>query len=112
VSPIGIPIINKTQRLRPVYVGDVAKVLEHLIRDEEANGRVVELFGPREYYYENLVKLWLDTTRRSVTVTYPPKFLLRFMASALNRVVALPMITPDEIDRVYIYLTQLLVDCR
>lgn len=88
------------QRLRPVYVGDVAAILSTLQKDDRGMGKVIELYGPREYYFGRLVQLFLEMTKRNINVFPVPKVLYKLLAGVYDRVTALPMITPDEVERV------------
>ncbi|KAI8913802.1 hypothetical protein DFJ77DRAFT_464730 [Powellomyces hirtus] len=101
--PGGIPLMNggKT-RIRPTYVGDVAHVLGKLENDDRAVGQIVELYGPKEYYYAALVEFFLDVTRRHQVAVYLPKFLGKALAAITNSVLAIPIISPDEIERLYV----------
>ncbi|KND03726.1 uncharacterized protein SPPG_01186 [Spizellomyces punctatus DAOM BR117] len=101
--PGGIPILNggKT-RIRPTYVGDVAHVLAKLEKDDRAVGKVVELYGPKEYYYASLVEFFLDVTRRDLAAVYVPKFFAKTAAAILDKGMATPIIAPDEVERLYV----------
>ncbi|KAI9013222.1 hypothetical protein BC832DRAFT_590177 [Gaertneriomyces semiglobifer] len=102
--PGGMPILNggKT-RIRPTYVGDVAHVLGLLQKDERALGKIVELYGPKEYYYRSIVEFFLDVTRRDKSALYLPKPIAKMAAAILDQVTAVPVIpTADEVERLYI----------
>ncbi|TPX68591.1 hypothetical protein SpCBS45565_g03027 [Spizellomyces sp. 'palustris'] len=101
--PGGIPILNggKT-RIRPTYVGDVAHVLAKLEKDDRTVGKVVELYGPKEYYYASLVEFFLDVTRRDLAGIYVPKFFAKTVAAILDKGMATPIIAPDEVERLYV----------
>jgi NADH dehydrogenase (ubiquinone) 1 alpha subcomplex subunit 9 len=73
--PLGIPLANGgQQKLRPVYVGDVAAILSSLLKNDNTQGKqLIELYGPKEYYYHRLIQLFLDTTKRDVSLVHLPK---------------------------------------
>ncbi|KAI8818134.1 uncharacterized protein EV422DRAFT_538840 [Fimicolochytrium jonesii] len=101
--PVGIPMVNggKT-RVRPVYVGDVAHVLAKLQYDDRAVGKIVELYGPKEYHYAALVEFFLDITRREKSAIPVPKVIAKAIAAASNAVMAFPVISPDEVERLFV----------
>ncbi|KAJ3158380.1 hypothetical protein HDU86_002846 [Geranomyces michiganensis] len=101
--PGGIPIMNAGKtRIRPAYVGDVAHILAKLENDDRAVGRIVELYGPKEYFYANLVEFFLDVTRRQQLAVHLPKFVGKAMAATINLAMPTPIISPDEVERLYI----------
>ncbi|KAI9090839.1 hypothetical protein DFS34DRAFT_643800 [Phlyctochytrium arcticum] len=102
-APGGIPTLNGGKTLiRPTYVGDIAHVLAALQKDDRAVGKIVELYGPREYHYGALVRFFLDVTYRQ-QAPYPlPKALAKLFATILDKGMATPLISPDEVERLYI----------
>ncbi|KAJ3146396.1 hypothetical protein HDU89_006262 [Geranomyces variabilis] len=101
--PGGIPIMNSGKtRIRPAYVGDVAHILAKLENDERAVGKIVELYGPKEYFYGNLVEFFLDVTRREQLAVHLPKFVGKTIAATINLAMPTPIISPDEVERLYI----------
>jgi NADH dehydrogenase (ubiquinone) 1 alpha subcomplex subunit 9 len=106
VSTGAIPLAKGgLQRIRPVYVGDVAAILSALQKDERGMGKVIELYGPKEYYFGKLVKLFLEMTKRNINVLPAPKVLYKLVAGVYDRITALPMITPDEVERVSLFIS-------
>ncbi|KAJ3016353.1 hypothetical protein HKX48_004072 [Thoreauomyces humboldtii] len=101
--PGGIPIMNNGKTLiRPTYVGDVAYVLAKLENDERAVGKTIELYGPKEYHYGKIVEFFLDVCRREQVALPLPKVVGKAIASAMNVAMALPIISPDEVERLYV----------
>ncbi len=73
-----IPLPNGgNATMSPVYVADVAAVLENLVRDDSANGKIIELVGPNAYTYASLVELFQDATMRQHHGVPIPKVLLK-----------------------------------
>ncbi|KAJ3173922.1 hypothetical protein HK101_011007 [Irineochytrium annulatum] len=104
ICPIGFPIANGGKTImRPVYVNDVAVAMGSLLSSDIADGRIVELYGPRTYTYKQLVDYFLDISKRNPTVWYAPKFVGKAIAGIVNRLTfSDPFFSPDEVDRLYI----------
>jgi NADH dehydrogenase (ubiquinone) 1 alpha subcomplex subunit 9 len=101
-SPVGFPIINGEQKLRPVYVADVAAALAMLLKDEQAYGRTFELVGPKEYYYKSLVDFWLWHTNRISNKLPLPKPVAALAVKAWSTFLANPLVVPDDVERAFI----------
>lgn len=65
--------------MRPVYVGDVSAALAHLLGDDVARGKVVELVGPHEYHYAALIRFFSDITHRNPRLVTLPKPILKYV---------------------------------
>ena len=59
---IAVPCPNA--RLRPVYVGDVARAMVRALDEPETHGKFYELCGPREYSLKELVQFVCEVTGR------------------------------------------------
>jgi NADH dehydrogenase (ubiquinone) 1 alpha subcomplex subunit 9 len=70
--------------MRPVYVGDVAAGLAHLL-DNEVGGEMVELFGPREYHFAALIAFFSDIAKRKIRLFILPKQVLKYNYRYLSR---------------------------
>jgi hypothetical protein len=99
-------------------VGDVAAIMAKMVKDDRADGRIVELFGfvfnmlifrPKEYYYKDLVQLFLDVSGNAAEARPVPKAVYKyFKFLIINRIIAglfeklkvFPIITSDEVERV------------
>ncbi|KAJ3315518.1 39kDa subunit of ndufa9, NADH:ubiquinone oxidoreductase [Blyttiomyces sp. JEL0837] len=100
LSPYGVPIPNGGNTiLRPVYVGDVSAAIAATLRDDRAVGKIVELYGPHAYRYEDIVQYFLQVTHQNPTVWHSPKFVYKLIATAMNSSMFNPIITPDEAER-------------
>jgi len=102
-SPIPTPMYNSGKtRMRPVYVNDVAEAIAKLVYSEQVGG-VVELYGPREYTFKGLMEFFFDVTKRkrSLVLDYP-KSIIKFIATVHDKITAVPIITPDEVERYHI----------
>ena len=61
------PLVEGGQKLvQPVFVADVSKALLGIVRaSSELEGRDVNLVGPAEYTYKELVEYILDLTKKN-----------------------------------------------
>lgn len=71
----GIPVPRPQTRMRPVYVGDVAAGLAHLLDND--TGKMVELFGPREYHFAAIIAFFSDIAKRKPRQFVLPKRVLK-----------------------------------
>ncbi|KAJ3073891.1 hypothetical protein HDU98_000418 [Podochytrium sp. JEL0797] len=100
---VGLPVYNGGQTIyRPVYVGDVARVIAKTMKDENCVGKTIELYGPRAYKMQDLIAFFLDVTKRDPFVWYPTKFLGKRLADGLNMIMPFVQISRDEVERAYI----------
>ncbi|KAI9140372.1 hypothetical protein BKA69DRAFT_1080690 [Paraphysoderma sedebokerense] len=100
--PFGAPIMNDGETtLRPVCVSDVATALATMMKDEESVGKTYELYGPKEYSYQQLFDLFCELTKSTPSHVYLPKFAAKFVAKIAN-LSPHPIMTPDEVERMYI----------
>ncbi|KAJ3416676.1 39kDa subunit of ndufa9, NADH:ubiquinone oxidoreductase [Chytridiales sp. JEL 0842] len=97
-NPLGLPIVNDGKTI----VGDVAAVIAKSVDHTESIGKIVELYGPRAYYYGNIINFFLDVTKRTPTVWSCPKSLAKLLAWGMDKGMAIPIITPDEVERSFI----------
>ena len=84
VLPFGFPLYKHgNQKIRPVYVVDVATALHRMVNTNEGLGHLYEFYGPKEYTYSELVDYFERVTRKSINRIHLPKFLFhlfgRFM---------------------------------
>jgi uncharacterized protein YbjT (DUF2867 family) len=79
----GIPVPRRQTRMRPVYVGDVAAALAHLL-DNEVGNEIVELVGPREYHFASLIAFFGDISKRKIRQFIYPKRVLKYDESLAN----------------------------
>ncbi|CAG8746038.1 14031_t:CDS:10, partial [Racocetra persica] len=95
-------ILNYGQtKVRPVHVLDVAQALERMLKDESTTGETYELFGPREFTYEEVYDLIRDLTENRRYRFYIPKPLALAVTKAFNLPFLLT-ISPENIERSFI----------
>ncbi|KAJ3057303.1 39kDa subunit of ndufa9, NADH:ubiquinone oxidoreductase [Rhizophlyctis rosea] len=98
-----VPVFNAgATKVRPTYVGDVAHVLGRVMKDENMAGKTLELAGPREYYWRHILQFFLDVTGRTPTVFRLPRALGKFFATMFNYLVAAPVMTAQDVERLYV----------
>ncbi|KAI8834312.1 hypothetical protein BC829DRAFT_70936 [Chytridium lagenaria] len=104
ISPFGFPIFNNGKTIvRPVYVNDVAVAISNLVRNPGHEGKVFELYGPRAYHYESLVKFFLDVTKRDPTVWHCPRAMARLLGYVINSIsLHTPILNTEIIDKHYV----------
>ncbi|CAG8583985.1 6764_t:CDS:2, partial [Cetraspora pellucida] len=88
-------------KVRPVHVFDVALALERMLKDESTIGKTYELYGPREFTYEEVFDLigeLIENRRYRLNIPKP-------IALAVTKAFNLPFlltISPEDIERLFI----------
>ncbi|KXS12635.1 NAD(P)-binding protein [Gonapodya prolifera JEL478] len=90
---------NGQQKIRPVYVGDVAEALESILRNEIATGETVELAGNQEFTLRQVIDVMIELSHRNPVVISLPKGVIKAQAAILDKVSNQPIISPDEVER-------------
>lgn len=97
--PFGFPLYNHgKQKIRPVYVVDVATALFRIIHTNESMGHVYEFYGPKEYRYIDLVNYFEKFTHKRINRIHLPKFMFHLF----GRIMSLSprsRLEPDEVIR-------------
>jgi NADH dehydrogenase (ubiquinone) 1 alpha subcomplex subunit 9 len=86
--------------MRPVFVNDVAAALATMTKEDQTVGQVVELYGPRTYTYAKLIELFQDASMRQHRTLPLPKQLLKPFCKLWSSVLAFPIMSADEVERV------------
>ena len=63
-SPLVVLIGDGVTRFQPVYVGDVALAITHLVNRGETSGKVYELGGPEVVSLKDMAQMTMDVTER------------------------------------------------
>lgn len=92
-----LPLIGggKT-RFQPVYVGDVAKAIQHCLTQDDTKGQTYELGGPHVFSFKEILQYILRTTHRScalISVPFPIASIMGKFASLLPK----PPLTSDQV---------------
>lgn len=92
-----LPLIGggKT-RFQPIYVGDVASAIIHILEGNAFQGKIIELAGPKIYTFEELMKLLLKEINRQKLLLRVPFYLARQLARILQ-VFPHPFLTLDQV---------------
>jgi NADH dehydrogenase len=97
VLPV-LPLIGDGQtRLEPVYVGDVAEAIRHVLDLPETAGQIYELAGPQVYTLEELANMTLRLIgRRRLLVPIP--FAFAEILARLFEILPSPPLTTSQVD--------------
>lgn len=97
VLPV-LPLIGGGQtRLEPVYVGDVAEAIRHVLDLPETAGQIYELAGPQVYTLDELTKMTLRLIgRRRLLVPIP--FAFAEILARLFELLPSPPLTTSQVD--------------
>jgi len=92
-----LPLIGggKT-RFQPIYVGDVARAVAHVLAHGETAGRIYELGGPKVYTFRELLALILRETGRHNPLVPVPFFIASLKAMVLGLLPS-PVLTVDQV---------------
>ncbi|KAI9822344.1 MAG: NADH-ubiquinone oxidoreductase 40 kDa subunit [Pycnora praestabilis] len=90
------------ERFWPVHAIDIGHALEVMMQDDNTAAQTFELYGPKNYSMAeiaDLVDREIIKHRRHLNL---PKSLLKPVATALNKLIYWPTISPDEVEREFI----------
>ena len=93
-----LPLVGGGQtRLQPVYVGDVAEAIRHVLDRPETARQIYELAGPQVYTLDELAKITLRLTgRRRLLVPIP--FAFAEIVARLFEFLPSPPLTTSQVD--------------
>lgn len=98
-SPI-MPLVGGGYTMfQPVYAGDVAKLICHIVSDSEnkAAGEILEVAGPEQMKFKYILQLILKTLRRKRMFMVLPFWLAKFKAFFFEFLPA-PLLTRDQVE--------------
>lgn len=85
-------------RFQPVYVGDVADAICHILDDPSTKGQLYELGGPRVYSFAELMRLVLSETGRKRCLVPLPLKIAEIKAAFLSLIpLPKPLLTRDQV---------------
>jgi uncharacterized protein YbjT (DUF2867 family) len=96
-SPLVPRIGLRTQRIQPVYVGDVAQAYRRTFEVEDAVGRTFEIGGPDVLTMDEIIRTMLDVAGKRRPVVPVPTPLVRLGAVPLS-LFPRPILTPRGVD--------------
>ena len=91
-----LPIASPQARFQPVYVGDVARAMNHALDELDTQGKAYELCGPREYTLKELVEYVCRVTGRHRAVIGLPRGLGYVQAFVMEKLPG-KLITRDNL---------------
>ena len=92
-----MPLIGGKSKFQPVYVGNVAQLVEMAALGEVRAGRTYELGGPEVMTQKELLQLILRETMRTNLLMPTPKGLANLMALPMG-LLPKPLLTSDQIE--------------
>ena len=84
-------------RFQPIAVQDVARCLVQAASQEEYIGRTVEIGGPRQYTYDQIVGLLIQALGVRRKLVHVPVGPMRLIAGAMEAVLARPPVTREQL---------------
>jgi NADH dehydrogenase len=93
-----LPLIGggKT-KFQPVYVEDVADVVFHILVEKRIHSNIIELGGPEEYTFEEILKFILEILDRK-RLLLPLPFMLAKILGRFVEVMPRPFLTADQVE--------------
>jgi len=97
VLPV-LPLAGARARMQPVYVGDVAAAMTHVLGDTRSWGRTYELGGPQIHTLADIARLCALWSGRRRPVCELPMALGRLQAGLLELLPGTPLMSRDNLD--------------
>lgn len=91
-----LPVICGETKFQPVYVGDVAEAITKIIGNDDVEGGVFEIGGPKVYSFRELLELVKKVTEQDAFLIPVPTQIAYFQAFFLG-MLPNPMVTIDQI---------------
>jgi uncharacterized protein YbjT (DUF2867 family) len=96
-SPI-IPIIgNGRYLLQPVYVGDLIDILIDSIGNAGAQNKIIEIGGPEQLQFRQLIDLIKKTLNKKRMNFYIPFWFMKPIAVIMGKIMESPPVTADQL---------------
>ena len=95
------PIIGRGKtRFQPILAEDVATCIIEALKDQGLTGSIVEIGGPDQLSYQEMVDMILHTSGLRRLKVHIPLFVMRTLAPVLAKLVPHPPITQTQLDMV------------
>lgn len=92
-----LPVIGGgTNRIQPVYVGDVANAVVNALKDDRTAGKVYELGGPIVMSFRDAMDFLLTCIKRKRKLVHVPFPVMHLAATALS-ILPQPPVTNDQL---------------
>ena len=93
------PIIGSGKtKFQPILVEDVARCISLALKDQNLTGRVVEIGGPQQLSYNEVINVILRTYRLKRLKVHLPLFLMKLTAPVVGMLAPYPPVTPSQLD--------------
>jgi NADH dehydrogenase len=93
-----LPLIGGGQtKFQPVYVGDVAAAIDHILADPNTAGQIFELGGPRQMSFEEVLRYITEQTGRK-RFFFPWPFALTKIDAFFLQLMPKPLLTMDQVE--------------
>ena len=93
-----LPLIGGgTNRMQPVYVGDVAKAVLAAIEGKAQKGGIYELGGPEILTLKEIMQKTLEFSERKRLLVWVPTLLAQWFIAPVLSLMPNPMLTPDQV---------------
>lgn len=97
MTPVMPLIGGGTNRIQPVYVGDVADAIQAALNRSDSAGRTYELGGPQAYSFRQLMELIVAAIGRERLYVSVPWGIARFQGAMLERLPG-ALLTRDQVE--------------
>ena len=96
-SPI-LPLIGggKT-KFAPIYVGDIAKAIIEILKNDNLESKIYELGGPENYTFKQLMEILLREIKKKRFLISIPFSVAKFQSYFLQ-MMPNPLLTPDQVE--------------
>jgi NADH dehydrogenase len=93
-----LPLAGAGTRMQPVYVEDVATVIDTILDDPHARGRIYEVAGPQVHTLGEIAGMCAKWSGHPRAVMAVPLGIGRLQAGVLACLPGKPLMTPDNLD--------------
>ncbi len=98
-----VPIIGSGKtRFQPIFVEDVAECLVRALGNPEMAGQLIEIGGPEQLSYEELVDMIMDTLGIHRPKIHVPVLLMRPAVALMPLIYKDPPITTDQLKMIHL----------
>ena len=96
-SPITPVVGSGRYKLQPVYIDDVISAMVQGLTDERVVNQIIELGGPDELEYLEIIGIIKKVLDRSTMNFHIPMWVMRMIASVLEKIASPAPITRDQL---------------
>jgi len=97
LSPL-VPIVgNGRALLQPLYIGDLTLMLKDTLTNEKAANRIIEIGGPEQLDYRQLIAIIKKVLNKKRLNLYIPMWFMKFAATLLEAVLKPAPLTRDQL---------------